>query len=248
MSEANYIYLPFLKEENDYYQLYRELIFQVQERNWSRESASCYVEKHHIWPDSLDGPDESWNLVFLTASEHYYAHYYLMKMLENQNDISYRKMIHACWQMNNRIAPGEDLELEAQIYEETRKKFTENINGENHHLFGTNRSGEIKNKISKNTKEKMNNIDMSWDENRKKEWSKRMKTENPMIKNYSKHNCKKSAGQKIMITDLKTNIQVCFYSQKDASLDERFNFKQVSLSYALKNNILLFKRYKIEKI
>ena len=147
------IYLSFLAEENYYSELYRELIAKSQKRNWTKDSVPCYVERHHIWPKSLGGSDESQNIVFLTASEHYYAHYYLMKMLENQNDESYIKMVYACWQMNNRIAPGKNLEREAKIYEEVRQrvsssrfgkklseehkqKISESLSGENHYFYG----------------------------------------------------------------------------------------------------------------
>lgn len=50
-------------------------------RNWvTRDAAGCYVESHHIIPRSIGGTDDSENLVFLTAKEHFVAHLLLAKI------------------------------------------------------------------------------------------------------------------------------------------------------------------------
>lgn len=44
-----------------------------------REKLEGYVEKHHIIPVALGGSNAKWNLVLLTAREHYIAHLLLFK-------------------------------------------------------------------------------------------------------------------------------------------------------------------------
>ena len=41
-----------------------------------------YVEEHHIIPRSIGGLNESWNVVKLTAREHFICHLLLIKMIQ----------------------------------------------------------------------------------------------------------------------------------------------------------------------
>lgn len=56
---------------------YIQLISHAQDRNWSKETAPCYTETHHIIPKCCNGTDDPSNLVELTLDEHYLAHLYL---------------------------------------------------------------------------------------------------------------------------------------------------------------------------
>lgn len=49
--------------------------------------SSEYYEKHHIIPRCLGGKDTEDNLVFLTAREHFIAHWLLFKSANNPNEI-----------------------------------------------------------------------------------------------------------------------------------------------------------------
>lgn len=44
----------------------------------------CYVEEHHIIPKSECGTNDAWNLVNLTAREHYVAHKLLYKIYNDE--------------------------------------------------------------------------------------------------------------------------------------------------------------------
>lgn len=55
---------------------------------------SGYTEIHHITPRSLGGTDEPYNLVKLTAKEHFICHLLLTKMYPS-NSAASNKMIHA---------------------------------------------------------------------------------------------------------------------------------------------------------
>ena len=60
--------------------IYENLINKCVTRNWSKKSAPCYTEKHHIKPKCLGGDNSANNLVCLTAKEHYIAHLLLAKI------------------------------------------------------------------------------------------------------------------------------------------------------------------------
>ena len=53
-----------------------------------------YKERHHIIPKSIGGTNESDNLVFLTAREHFICHYLLTKMYE-RDTCEWYKMVNA---------------------------------------------------------------------------------------------------------------------------------------------------------
>jgi hypothetical protein len=58
-----------------------------------------YTEKHHILPRSLGGTDDAFNLVDLTAREHFVCHWLLTKMYTGQ---AKSKMINALWMMQSK--------------------------------------------------------------------------------------------------------------------------------------------------
>jgi hypothetical protein len=78
--------------ENKYKKWYDTIVLNASLRNWTRKTAPCYTERHHIVPKSLGGLNDKSNLVYLTAKEHYIAHLLLTKCTK---DISYKKMMHA---------------------------------------------------------------------------------------------------------------------------------------------------------
>ena len=80
---------------------YKELYFKIINRSIGR-TLNCYTEDHHIIPRSMGGTDESFNLVALTAKEHYVCHLLLVKFTFGD---SKSKMAKAVWMMkgkNNR--------------------------------------------------------------------------------------------------------------------------------------------------
>ncbi len=76
----------------DYGQIYSDLI----ERGLTRTLGDgVYVEKHHVWPKCMGGPDEASNLVKLTPEEHFLAHQLLVKMFPDN-----KKLVFACTAMS----------------------------------------------------------------------------------------------------------------------------------------------------
>ena len=50
----------------------------AEQRGWTKKSAPCYVERHHVFPVSLFGKNN--RTVYLTSREHYIAHLLLFKI------------------------------------------------------------------------------------------------------------------------------------------------------------------------
>jgi hypothetical protein len=66
--------------QNKYTKWYNSIIYSAKSR-----TAIGYLEKHHIIPKSLGGPNSKDNLVKLTAREHFICHWLLTKMTTGQN-------------------------------------------------------------------------------------------------------------------------------------------------------------------
>lgn len=68
----------------NYHRMYEQLI--EKRRREPLDKSSVYCEKHHFIPKCMGGTNESWNLVYLTAKEHFIAHHLLYLM--NPTNIS----------------------------------------------------------------------------------------------------------------------------------------------------------------
>lgn len=80
----------------NYFKNYSKLIRNAQ----CRENPSVYCEKHHIFPVSIFGKNNS--IVVLTAKEHYIAHLLLYKICLKRYGLDHRytiKMARAWWNM-----------------------------------------------------------------------------------------------------------------------------------------------------
>lgn len=62
----------------NYRKVYQQLVDHAKSRKLSKKD--CYIEQHHIIPRSEGGTDDKYNLVNLTAREHYIAHLLLAKI------------------------------------------------------------------------------------------------------------------------------------------------------------------------
>lgn len=64
---------------------YTKLYFVIIKNRKSNSLTHTYTENHHILPDSMGGTNEKYNMVRLSAREHFLCHYLLTKMLEPKN-------------------------------------------------------------------------------------------------------------------------------------------------------------------
>lgn len=77
-----------------------------------------YYENHHIVPCSMDGSNDIFNIVKLTAKEHFVAHHLLWRMYQN-TDSKY-KMAKAFLCMT-RNSTGQKRYYSARGYEEAKR-------------------------------------------------------------------------------------------------------------------------------
>jgi len=101
ISAMSNIYLEQLSnhfQNNKYLKWYNKIIQKSIDRNWSKVTAPVYVERHHILPDCLGGPNKKDNLVYLTAREHFVCHLCLAKCSIGK---SRHKMWNAIWFMSH---------------------------------------------------------------------------------------------------------------------------------------------------
>lgn len=63
----------------NYQKIYDDLISNARKRGWTKTSAPCRIEIHHIIPKSVGGSNHPNNLVALTVREHILAHVILAK-------------------------------------------------------------------------------------------------------------------------------------------------------------------------
>lgn len=61
----------------NYTEIYKRIIGRARSRVLAE---NVYIEKHHIIPKCLGGSDDDWNIVPLTAQEHFVAHQLLVKI------------------------------------------------------------------------------------------------------------------------------------------------------------------------
>jgi hypothetical protein len=69
-------------------------------RGWTKASALCYVEEHHIFIKSVFGKND--RVVYLTAREHFIAHLLLWKACRKRYGVQHwktAKTAHAVWNM-----------------------------------------------------------------------------------------------------------------------------------------------------
>lgn len=104
---------------NKYEIWYSRLIDHAKNRAWSKKTAPCYVERHHIIPKSIGGTNDKQNLVFLTAREHCIAHLFLCRFGNKNQRIKMTNALQRFMSSNNTIS--------SVLYESCRKRFSKMI-------------------------------------------------------------------------------------------------------------------------
>jgi hypothetical protein len=135
----------------NYERIYQQFIADRKAKEADLNASGEYYEKHHIIPRSLGGGDEPENLVALTARDHLYAHYLLVKKYENVDKFAFHKMLHAyhyvfttkklTWDEAEAVRIAEMREKRAQMLSEANS-------GAGNPRFGAVLSEEQKEKIA----------------------------------------------------------------------------------------------------
>ena len=128
---------------------YKEKYYEIINSGYKTKPENVYTEKHHIIPRSvcilLDKSQE--NLVYLTAKNHFLAHYYIWKWFkeELQEKKWARSMCYALTMMKRLLMKSNNIEKLSDLYDEVKREFSKDQ--KNKKL-----SEETKLKISERTK------------------------------------------------------------------------------------------------
>jgi hypothetical protein len=154
---------------------YLRLIRKAQQRGWTKKTAPCYVEEHHVFPVKIFGDNNF--TVCLTAREHYIAHAILALGLERRYGIADQRtiwMMYAFDQMGSCTgSPTKEYYYSSGLYQLAKKRFSEIhsevMKGENNPMFGTMwiTNGHTNKRIDKGTE-----IPEGWYKGRHSPWLK----------------------------------------------------------------------------
>lgn len=145
IDEYQNIFIP-----NKYTNTYFNIIRLAQQRKLDKNT---YYENHHIIPRSIEKSisKESWNIISLTAREHFLCHKLLVKMTTGSNR---SKMVYALWGLTNQHNKNQlrkkpsarDYQLSKELLRETLSRDRKGKSLEE--LYGLERAQEIKNKLA----------------------------------------------------------------------------------------------------
>jgi hypothetical protein len=123
----------------DYLRIYNNLI----ESRKNRELTG-YTETHHITPKCVGGTNDIWNLIRLSAREHFICHLLLCEIYPEN-----KKLRFALWNMCNVKREYQDrYKVNSRLYNLIREEYIKSVTGVNNHRFGKKLTDEQKNKIS----------------------------------------------------------------------------------------------------
>jgi hypothetical protein len=134
----------------NYLKQYVKLMRKGQARSWTKHSAPTYIEKHHVFPESIFGKNRF--VVYLTAREHYIAHALLYKGLKRRygsKDDRTRKMLYAWWRMNNANINSIKRYYNSRLHEALRIQLSKSMSGKNHWSNNRTVSLETRKKMSR---------------------------------------------------------------------------------------------------
>lgn len=111
--------------------------------------AAGYFEKHHILPRSLGGSNKKFNIVHLTAKEHFVCHHLLLKMTTGENKMKMSFAIRTMMNMENEHQ--QRYKVTSRVYysikQITREALRERFLGEKNPFYGKTHSEEAKEKM-----------------------------------------------------------------------------------------------------
>jgi hypothetical protein len=122
----------------DYLKLYNSLVEKGKNR-----VITGYTETHHIIPKCIGGTNDTWNLVKLTAREHFICHLLLCEIYPKNS-----KLRFALWNMCNvKRDYQQRYKVNSRLYNHIREEYSKSVSGENNPNFGRKLTQEQKNKI-----------------------------------------------------------------------------------------------------
>jgi hypothetical protein len=145
-----------VEPNNKKYERWYKLL--VDSANQRQLPESLYTEVHHIVPKSFGGTNHKYNLVRLTAREHYIAHLLLWKM--RFPNLYGSKMAYAFGTFVNRFKQEchYEYKITSRIYEQFKKEYaevvSERMSGVGNPFYGKTHSDDTKRIIGEKSKQK----------------------------------------------------------------------------------------------
>ena len=143
---------------------YKEKYYEIINSGYKTKPENVYTEKHHIIPRSvcilLDKSQK--NLIYLTAKNHFLAHYYIWKWFKEElHEKKWaRKMCFALHRMKRQLMISNDIEKLSDLYDEVRREFSkdqsERMKGNKSPFYGKHHSEETRKKLSEANKGEKN--------------------------------------------------------------------------------------------
>lgn len=131
---------------NKYSAWYFALVEKSTARGWTKNSAPCYVEGHHVIPRSISGDGiRAGEIIYLTAREHFVMHLLLPKMLSGKDKQKMQLALHRIMTGNNK-----NYCKSSHLYELVRKT---------HAIAASERSTDYWASLTKEQKSKMRSGD-----------------------------------------------------------------------------------------
>ena len=109
--------------QNKYLRWYRSIILAAQ-----KKQSTGYVEKHHIVPRSLGGTDSEYNIVSLSAREHFVCHMLLTRITSGHHQVLMRFALGKFIQ----TAPGQERSFTSWEYNKIREAISQARTGRKH--------------------------------------------------------------------------------------------------------------------
>ena len=104
----------------------------AEQRGWTKKSAPCYVERHHIFIKAIFGEND--RVVYLTAREHFVAHLLLWKACRKRYGVQHWKTAKtgkSVQAMSMKSKYTENRQT-GRLYEVAKKANSESMSGDNH--------------------------------------------------------------------------------------------------------------------
>jgi len=106
----------------------------AEQRDWTKKSAPCYVERHHVFVKAIFG--ENNRVVYLTAREHFVAHLLLWKACRKRYGVQHKKTAKtgkaiSAMGMKSKFTPNRHV-ANSHEFEMARTANIESMVGDNH--------------------------------------------------------------------------------------------------------------------
>lgn len=143
--------------ENKYSRWYFKIVEKAKIRNWSKKTANCYIEFHHIVPICLGG--KNLGVVSLTYKEHFICHRLLVKMTAAIEMSRGRVVSEETKQKLRAYNIGKKIpsEIKEKIKQSCIKRWSDPVEREkqsqkqsgcNNGMFGKSHTQEVKDKLA----------------------------------------------------------------------------------------------------